>query len=305
MSKTDTIFAKITDSLVDTIQTGNAGSWNKPWTTVIAGSGLGINAHTKKAYQGMNQLVLMIETATNDYSANVWATYKQFQALGGQVRKGETGTKLVKWGKSYRCNDCDHKGRSKCSTKGHKSTASLWASEFTVFNVDQQDGFSIERPAATLTEPERLEAVEAFLADTGANIRHQLGDRAYYDRIADQITLPERAQFDTPQGYYGTALHELTHWTGAKTRLDRVKGRVFGDAAYAGEELVAELGATFLAASFGVELEPHPEHAAYLASWLTSLKADPRALYRAAKDAQAAFDYLLDLTTVEEDRRAA
>jgi antirestriction protein ArdC len=290
---TETTIANITDRLVETIESGNHGTWTKPWTTTIAGSGLGINALTGKGYQGMNQLVLMVTTAAADYSANVWATYKQWQTLGGQVRKGETGTQLVKWGITYFCQDCDHKGRTECKRQGHRPATNLWASPFTVFNVDQQDGYVLEVPEVEISEIERMDQVDAFIAATGATIHHRLGDRAYFDRQADHIVLPALEQFETCAGYYGTVLHELTHWAGHSTRLDRIKGRVFGDEAYAGEELVAELGATFLAARFGVEVEPHEEHAAYLASWLRSLKADPRALYRAAKDAQVATEYLL------------
>jgi antirestriction protein ArdC len=306
MSNSTDTFQKVTDQIIATIETGNAGEWTKPWTTVIAGNGLGTNAKTGNAYQGFNQLVLMVTTAAHGYSANVWATYKQWQSLGGQVRKGQHGTQLVKWGITYRCTECDHKGPKPCTRKGHQPTKSMWASAFTVFNVDQQDGYELERPELPeLTEPERLEMVETFIAGTGAQIVHRLQNRAYYDRRADEITLPERGQFETAHGYYGTALHELTHWTGASHRLDRVKGQVFGDAAYAGEELVAELGATFLAAHFGIEVEPHAEHAAYLASWLEQIKADPRSLYRAAKAAQDATEYLLETALEEAGEEAA
>jgi antirestriction protein ArdC len=149
------------------------------------------------------------------------------------------------------------------------------------------------------TEPERLANVEAFIEATGASITHKLSNEAFFSPVTDSITLPLREQFDTVQGYYGTTLHELTHWAGGAPRLDREKGRIFGDNAYAAEELVAELGATFLAAHFGIEVEPHPEHTNYLASWLKALKSDSKALYRAAKAAQDSTTFLLGLAGEE------
>jgi antirestriction protein ArdC len=307
MSKTDDLFEKITSQIVATIESGNEGRWTKPWTTVIGASGLGINAQTQKAYQGFNQFVLMVETAVENYEQNVWATYKQFQALGGQVRKGEKGTQLVKWGKTFTCENCDHRSsKFECKRPGHVPSAFVWASAFTVFNVAQQDGF--ELPVIDLgTGPERIANVEAFIEATGAVIEHKLSNDAFFSPALDTITLPLPEQFDTVEGYYGTALHELTHWAGHKTRLDRQSGKVFGDQAYAAEELVAELGATFLAARFGIEIEPAEEHVAYLAGWLKSLKADGKALYRAAKAAQDSTEYLLGLAAgeVEETEEVA
>ena len=302
MSKTDDLFESVLDRLVASISE-KEHTWTKPWTAVLGAHGLGTNASTNNAYRGFNQFVLLVEQAVNDYSLPLWATYKQWQALGGQVRKGETGTQLVKWGKTYFCEtDEDYKGKDPCPKEGHPPRFHMWASAFTVFNVDQQDGYVAKTPDLG-PEPERMEAVEAFVAATGATLRHVAGDKAYYHRGSDLITLPLREQFEDARGYYGTVLHELTHWTGADHRLKRDKGRVFGDDNYAGEELVAELGATFLAAKFNVETEPHVEHAAYLSSWLGKLKEDPRALYRAAGAAQQAVAYLEE--TVKKEKVAA
>ena len=306
-TKTDELFETITGRIIEAIETGNHGKWEKPWTTMLAQTGLPTNATTNKPYNGMNALIGLVEQAVNAYESGLWATYRQWASKGAQVRKGEKGTKMVKWGVTYRCSACDHKGQRPCSkSKQHVNDKHVWASSFTVFNADQVDGFEVPKADTDgMTEPERMEAVEAFIAATGANIKHVAGDRAFYTPSADAITLPLREQFETPQGYYGTALHELTHWTGADHRLDRESGRIFGDSRYAWEELVAELGATFLAAHFGIEVEPHDEHAAYLGSWLRTLKDEPRALYRAAKLAQEAVTFLLDEAKVEAVKEAA
>jgi antirestriction protein ArdC len=299
-TRTDELFTKITDRLVETIETSNHGAWTKPWTTVIAASGIGKNASTEKAYQGFNQFILMVTAASEGYAFPLWATYKQWVGLGAQVRKGETGTTLVKWGVTYRCSGCDHKGPRPCTLSGHIPEEHWWASAFTVFNYAQQDGYEVELPNLG-DEPTRLANVEAMVVASGAKIIHQVSNQAFYRPDTDQITLPERVQFATPEGYYGTALHELTHWTGHKSRLDRTTGSRFGDNAYAAEELVAELGATFLASHFGIEkVEPHMDHAAYLGSWLKVMKSDPKALYTTAKLAQSASEFLLGFALADD-----
>lgn len=302
-TKTEELFEVITTKIIKAIESNADGNWDKPWTTILGAGGLGFNASTKKAYRGFNQFVLMFERALWGYDQNIWATYKQYEKLGGQVKKGEHGTKLVKWGKTYRCDieSCESKGRKPCPKPNHESSVYMWASGFTVFNIAQQEGFEFELPDLG-GEPERLAHVEEFIENSGANIQHVAGDRAYYNRSYDKITLPLREQFDTLHGFYGTALHEITHWTGHESRLDREFGKVFGNETYAGEELVAELGATFLAAHFGVEVEPHLEHANYLKYWLSQLKEDPRALYRGASEAQKAVEFLLngDFESMEE-----
>ena len=301
MSKADQLFETLTAKIVEAIETGNHGKWTKPWTTVIGGMGLGHNVTTKKAYQGMNQLVLMFESAIKGYGHNEWATYKQWKSIDAQVRKGEKATTLIKWGQTYKCDTCGHKGRNHCGDLGHLNRKHMWASAFNVFNAAQVDGYTPAMPEGLGDAPEQVERIEKLIAATGADITHAAQDRAYFMPANDKIVLPLREQFETTAGYYGTALHELTHWTGHESRLAREGGTVFGDSKYAFEELVAELGATFLAAHLGVELEPHMEHAAYLASWLKGLKEDPRALYRASKLAQAAATYLLGFEQAEEE----
>lgn len=291
MSASTDIFETITAKVVKTIESGNAGKWSKPWTQVLAANGMHSNVLTKAEYQGFNQFILMLTGAVEGYTLPLWATYKQFETLGGQVRKGETGTQLVKWGVNYRCTACNHKGRIACLKPDHLSEERWFASAFTVFNVAQQDGFEVEVPDLG-SEPERIAALEAMIEASGADINYALSNEAFFNRVTDQITLPLREQFETPSAFYGTALHELTHWTGHESRLDRTMGKRFGDNAYAAEELVAELGATFLAARFGVDTDPHPEHVNYLASWLKVLKADSKALYTAAKLAQESTHYL-------------
>lgn len=299
-TKTDELLEQITNKIIAQIETG-AGKWSKPWTSVLVEGGLGINAKTNAAYQGFNQIILMATAAEMDYVNPLWATYKQWNELGGQVQKGEKGTMLVKWGFNYRCQGCDYKGKVSCPKEGHISSTVWWASPFIVFNVAQTD-YPYEKPEP-LPEPERHAAAERVIEESGADITYRPSNGAYYSPLADQITLPERSQFSTPEGFYGTALHELGHWTGHESRLNRQQRNRFGDNAYAAEELIAELTAAFIAVKVGITPEPHIDHASYLKSWLTVLKADPRNLYVTARDAQAAADFLLKTEKVYEGER--
>ncbi len=154
-----------------------------------------------------------------------------------------------------------------------------------VFNAAQVDG-------DTLPDfPVRLESAERFVAATGAVIVHG-GDRTFYRPREDRIQLPPPEQFRSSEGYYATALHELTHWIGHKSRLDRDLTGRFGTAAYAAEELVAEIGAAFLCVKAGVTAEPREDHAHYLNSWIAVLKTDNRAIFTAGSQAQKVADYL-------------
>ena len=152
---------------------------------------------------------------------------------------------------------------------------------------------------------ERIAAADAFARATGAEIRHG-GNSAYYATGSDHVQLPPFESFRDAESYYATKLHELTHWTKHPKRLDRDFGRKrWGDAGYATEELVAELGAAFLCADLGITPEPREDHAAYLAIWLEALKHDKRAIFTAAAHAQRAADYLHSLQMVGEAGAAA
>jgi antirestriction protein ArdC len=153
------------------------------------------------------------------------------------------------------------------------------------------DGYTPKADAETPIE-QRIESAEQFFARINARVVHQ-GNRAFYSPDTDAITLPPFAAFFTPLDYYGTRAHETGHWTSRESRCNRELGKRFGDNAYSMEELVAELTAAFTLAHLGLSIEPRPDHAQYLASWLRVLKADRRAIFTAASKAQQATDYLI------------
>jgi antirestriction protein ArdC len=285
------IYQSITDRIIAAIEAG-AGDWRMPWHVQPgdAATAMPVNAATKKAYRGVNVLNLWIAAQAAGYPAGIWATYKQWQELGAQVRKGEKASLVVFWKVFENGEEEDDAGRDDDEDAGSSRGRRFMARGYHVFNCAQVDGF--EAPALPQpSEPERIDAAEAFFAAIGADIRHG-GSRACYAPGLDLIQMPAFAAFCDPVAYYATLAHESTHWTGHKSRCDRdLKGR-FGSEAYAAEELVAELGAAFVCADLGLASEPRPDHAAYIETWLKVLKADKRAIFTAASKAQQAADWM-------------
>ncbi|KRE14320.1 hypothetical protein ASE66_13105 [Bosea sp. Root483D1] len=231
---------------------------------------------------------LFAAPANKGFVAPHWLTFKQAQALGAQVRKGERASQVVYAGTLNR-TEIDEAG-----AEVERGIPFLKA--YAVFNADQIDGLPdrfIPRPLEAIPDHTRNAQAEAFVAATAADVRHG-GPRAYYSPSGDHIQMPPFASFNEAEGYYATLCHELTHWTGHSTRLDRDLSRTrWGDAAYAAEELLAELGAAFICAQLQLTPQVREDHAAYIACWLKVLKADKRAIFTAAGQAQRAADFLL------------
>jgi len=234
-------------------------------------------------YRGINILLLHLTALDRGYSISRWLTFKQAQAMGGHVRKGESGTPIVFF-KPLEITD-------KAGAGEERNKVIPMLRSFTVFNVAQVDGLPVSiSPEMPNHAWNPHAAAETLLIDSGAQIQHG-GNRACYRPVEDVIQLPPRTWFPSADAYYATALHELTHWTGASSRCNRPLGRRHGIEAYAFEELVAEMGAAFTCAH--CQLPARLEHASYIASWLQALRSDKRLILTAASKAQAASDYLL------------
>lgn len=280
------IHQEVTDSIIAKLEEGVA-PWTKSWTG-DAGFALPRRS-TGEHYRGINIMLLLMQGRSSEH----WMTYKQAEAQGGQVRKGETGT-LVIFYKQLKIKDK--------VTDEDKRIPLLKA--YKVFNLDQidfADGIPAKyqsAPVEAINPDQNIPAVDDFIIGTGATISYG-GDRAFYDPSADRIQLPRFEDFKDAVAFYGTALHELAHWTGHKTRLDRLKQR--DRTAYASEELVAELSASFLGAALGIETEVREDHVSYLQGWLSILKADKKAIFTAATKAQKAVDYLDNKQTKLEE----
>lgn len=278
----------ITNQIIELMEAG-PGKWKQTWAAA-ANNGMPVNATTGKPYRGINVVLLWMAGVEAGYPTNKWMTFKQAQAVGANVRKGE---------KSVACVFFDMI-KKKDAQEGEDEFFPM-AKAFHLFNVAQIENLPSEMLTTDMTPPAFSpdELAEMFIRDTEAVIEHH-GSRAFYSPKHDKIVLPMPEAFTTPANYYATAAHELTHWTGHKSRLDRdfSKNTRFGDESYAFEELVAELGAAFVCGLFGFVDATVENHASYMASWIKVLKNDKNAIFTAASQAGKAFDYLVELTGI-------
>lgn len=293
--------AEVTQNLVDMLEKGTA-PWQKPWDPEKAALNMPFNPTTDQPYRGGNALHLLSRGMSKGYEDPRWMTYKQASEHGWQVRKGEKGTSIEFWQFPSRSDGKEAKeGQGpKAENDGTRGNAPLHRI-YTVFNASQIDGVP-EWQAPVRPQWEVVQTGESILAASGAKILHDQQDRAFYSKGADEIHLPSKTAFDDPAKYYGTALHELGHWTGHQDRLNRetlTKSDGFGGEIYAKEELRAELTSLFLAAERGIPHDPE-QHAAYTNSWIQVLKNDKNEIFRAAKDASRASDYLLEFEQKKE-----
>ena len=287
------IYQTVTDSIVAMLEAGV-----RPWAPGHDAKACGLpvipTRANGEAYRGLNVALLWGAAEMKGYRHHTWMTFDQAKALGGCVRKGEKSSPVVYWGTfKAQADDADEGGED--------GKARLFAKGYAVFNVEQIDGLpaSFYEPATVEPSETRIARADAWAVATGADIRHGWS-QAFYSPKGDFVQVPPFAAYGEPERYYSTLCHELTHWSGAKARLDRQFGKRFGDKAYAFEELVAEMGAAFTCARLGIENETREDHASYLASWLNVLRADKRAIFTAASKAQAACDYLFDLANKAE-----
>lgn len=293
------VYEAITNQIVAAIEAG-AGQVQLPWHRKGSAIYRPVNIASGKAYRGVNTVALWAAADAQQFGQGIWGTYRQWQDRGAQVRKGEKSS-LVIFYKDY--------PPDAASASDEESERRFVARASRVFNVAQVDGYTMPEIDQAEDRIDPCGAAEAFIAATGAKITVG-GDSAYYRHSTDSITMPDRSRFiGTPtssatEGWYSTLLHELTHWSGAKHRLDRQFGKRFGDDAYAMEEMVAELGAAFLCGDLGITAGPRPDHAAYIDNWLRVLKSDRKAIFTAASAANKAAEYLAGLS-ITDKREAA
>ena len=270
----------ITNKIITILESG--ASKGGPRWTQSQGHGLPRNGKTGDSYRGVNVLLLWAEAAERCYNSNAWLTYKQASAMGGQVRKGEKSVTCVFFDKVKKAGDDDQ-----------EEAFYPMAKPFWLFNVAQIDG--LPEALTDLVEASAFNPVadaEKVLVNAGAVIRHGF-DGAFYVPSRDEICLPNQERFTSEVNYYATALHELGHWTGHESRLNRIFGKRFGDEVYAMEELVAELSAAFCMGQLGMVDGTIENHASYVQSWIKCLKEDKSAIFTAASQAAKASDFIL------------
>ncbi|MDN3277844.1 zincin-like metallopeptidase domain-containing protein [Frankia sp. RB7] len=282
------VYQTITDQIIEELERG-VRPWRKPWSADhMAGRVLLPLRHNGIPYRGVNILALWMAALAKGYRSPIWMTFKQAIDLGGAVRKGERASLTVYANSITRIETVEATGEQ-TESEIH------YMKGYSVFNTEQIDGLPAHyyAPPAPVTEAvPRIERAEAYFASLGADIRHG-GPDAYYAIRSDHIQMPPFEAFQDAESYYATLAHEATHWTRHPKRLDRDLGRRrFGDAGYAMEELVAELGSAFTCATLDLNPALRSEHASYIDHWLKVLKEDKRAIFTAAAHAQAAADFL-------------
>lgn len=288
----------VSEKIIEAIEAGTA-PWMRKWKGSELYGRSPYNGASDKPYKGINAVNLMITANALGYSDPRWLTYKQAKSIDAQVKKGERGTVIQYWKFEERRDVVDDKGKPVLDENGKpkKETVKLENPKVyfsTVFNAEQIENM----PELKLENPldfKPNETAENVLRNSGAEIEHKAGMSAYYMPGADKIVLPEKEQFVDEAGYYATALHELGHWTGHESRLDRDLSGNFGSESYAKEELRAEIGSYMLSSKLGIDFDPG-NHFSYVDSWLKSLKEDKHEIFRAARDAEAISDYVMEFS---------
>lgn len=320
-----------TNRLIQSLENGVI-PWRKEWKEVGI-SDMPRNAVTGKDYRGGNRLILLMEGMDRRYADPRWLTFKQAKDLGGGIAKGEHGVRIEYWDKMpfWKRRDVEitkdgkrvfvdaqkgidgsmvplkggemvlksaltaqHDGKQYSWRQAESQLDMLYAKSHVVFNAEQCRDLQLD-PLAKVSEIEGFEKAKAIVAgmeNDGVKINHT-SDRAFYRPGADTVTMPAPDQFTSPEAYYSTLLHELGHSTGHKDRLDRQQLNTFGSEEYAKEELVAELASAFTSIETGVKFDD-ANHAAYVGSWLQALKNDKNEIFRAAKHAGQAADFLIE-----------
>jgi len=292
------LYFEVTAALLTQIER-NPGEPKLPWRR-IGGRPLWMpeNALTKARYRGINVVTLWGTAEERGFALPVFATYRQWQELGAQVRKGEKSALVIKYGE-YEVEPKESDG----ADDGKR----VYAKAAYVFNCAQVDGYPMPKAPEPLGPIERIERARQFIENTKAHIEIG-GDRAFYRPSTDTIQMPDENLFtgtdslSRSESWHAVEAHETIHWTSAPHRFDRQLGKRFGDDQYAAEELVAEIGSAMLCAHLEITQDVRPDHAQYLAHWLKIMKGNSRAIFTAAAKASQAVEYLMGL---QPDRPAA
>lgn len=283
----DDYASKVAARIIEQLRAGTA-PWLRPWTP--GKHFLPYNPISGAQYRGMNAVWLMAEGFERGFQDARWMTYRQASTAGAQVRRGEKGTVVQYWqweGREILRDERgqpipDASGKARLQDKKYERPR-VFSS--VVFNAQQIDGLAPDTARAAPAELTRHEQAESLIEASGARIDHEVGNSAYYLSAQDRIVLPERSQFGSSDGYYATALHEISHWSGHSSRLARDLSHPFGSEGYAREELRAEIASLMLGDELGIGHDPG-QHAAYIDSWIRVLEREPREIFRAAADAE-------------------
>ena len=294
-------FHEVVAAKLITLLNQGTAPWQKPWEPGQPAAVFPLNPTTGQRYKGINAIFLMAQ----GHDDQRWMTYKQAEAAGAQVRKGEKGTPIQYWKFDDETPKVDSQGQPVRNAQGEQEVLRVKLERprvfhATVFNATQIDGL----PPILRAEPSEqrwsaVERAEAILEASGATIKHETGNRAFYRTATDSIHLPLQSQFPNADSYYATALHELGHWTGHASRLGRDLSHPFGSEAYAKEELRAEIASMILGDELGIGHDPG-QHASYVKSWVKVLENDPMEIVRAAADAEKIQRFIMSFEQIQQ-----
>jgi antirestriction protein ArdC len=280
------LYAEVTQRIIAELEAGRL-PWVQPWDASRCACTMPGNAVSGRRYSGINVLILWAAGVEHGFTSQRWLTYRQAEQAGGHVRRGEKGTVICYADRFTPRDEVD-----KAQSEDREARTVAFLKRFTVFNIDQCEELpqALTGPTAPLDRIVAIDAVDAIIGASGADVRIG-GGEAYYSPTQDYVAVPPQAAFHEPINWFRTALHELGHWSGHTSRLGRDQSGKFGSAAYACEELVAEMTSAFACASLGIV--PTVRHADYVGAWLEVLRADEKAIFRVAGAASKAADFLL------------
>lgn len=294
-SKSD-VYSIVTSRIIDELEKGII-PWQKPWHGTACGA---FNRVTKKPYSLINQMLLN--------KSGEWATFKQWNELGGRIRKGEKSSIIVLW-KIYQKPIADKNGNPKLDENGTPATENFPVLKYyNVYHISQVDGVEpLPKDELHIPNPDKMaeDIINKYINNNGPEFCPGISDKAYYSPLTDEVVIPRLDQYETASEYYSTAFHELTHSTGHKSRLDRFTtnaSAAFGSEDYSKEELIAEIGAASLVNICGLEQpKTFKNSAAYIQSWLKVLKGDTRFIISAASKAEKAVNYIMDAPEISAE----
>ena len=284
MSKKD-IYQEITNQIISDLKNGNP-VWEKPWEKGFMG--FPVNVSSNSFYSGINTVILWHRQSKLGADSSQWLTFRQAQNLGGHIKKGEKAICIIFY-KKITVEDKD--------TEEEKTIPIIKA--YPVFNLSQCEGLDhlkklpVEKDQAFKDKEQAEELIKA----SKAQIIMAAFDTAGYEQKEDKILIPKKSQFKTEKGFYSTMFHELSHWTGHPSRLNRKINNKFGSKDYAFEELVAEISASFLCCHLGFHYST--QHSAYVKDWIKVLKEDKKAIFKASSLAQKATEFILNFKKEE------
>jgi len=289
------LYELVAEKIIEQLKEGIA-PWQKPWNSAGTDYVMPYNAVTGKNYKGLNSLYLHL---FSPYSDPRFATFKQATAEGWEIKKGSKGL-MINFVKTHDLRKkLDEKGKPILDEKGKPVMINVKynnpiVTKAWVFNAEQIKGIP-PLPIKEVNDIELWEKVaraENIVKASGAKIEHVAGDRAYYTPLFDKIQMPDRKQFETADRYYSTLLHEIGHWTGHHSRLNRDLVNKFGTPEYAREELRAEIASMMLGHELKIGHDPK-QHIAYVDSWIKILTDTPYEIHSASADAQRIADYVI------------